>query len=283
MDAQASSTADDSEIPVQTRNLLSFVESRAQISDLENQLDRLHARMLVGRNAQREELRRDNDRQHRLTLPQRHPSQTGLRMDLRMDPRSRPEPSIAGDRSWASNATDGSNSVASIDGLDGSNSSVSQDAQTSQISTPERTSRIVDGSALHNQGEESTPTSNPLGERPPGRIWTLANSVQDIETELAHLSEGTARRSAELASLSQQLEQQTRQYTAYRSVVEESGSPGGTHNHSDILGRASEGLRQLRELRERREQREQRENPDLIQQVWGNVEDDDYISPVSAL
>lgn len=274
MDAQASTTAaDDSDMPTQSRNLLSFVESRAQITDLENQLDRLHARMLVGRNAQaaREEFRRENDRRYRL-VPQRH-ILTGSRSDSRIDPPSRLESSIAGDRSWASNATDGSNSVAS---LDDSNSSVSLEVQ---VSTPQRPPRPPTPNPRE-QSEENTPTSNPPAERTPGRIWSLANSVQDIETELAHLSEGAARRSAELASLSQQLEQQTRQYAAHRSIVDESGSPSGTRDHSDILGRASEGLRQLRELRERREQHERAEH---IQQVWGNVDDDDYVSPVSAL
>lgn len=277
MDAQASTTADDPEMPVQSRNLISFVESRAHITDLENQLDRLHARMLGGRNPQtvREDLRRENDRRHRLFPPQRHQFQTGTRTETRADPRSRHEVfSTSGDRSWASNATDGGSSIAS---LDGSNSGVSLEAQ---VSTPDRTSRVVSGSEPQAQGEGSTPASNSPADRPPGRIWSLANSVQDIETELAHLSEGAARRSAELASLSQQLEQQTRQYAAHRNAADESSSHGGARDHSDILGRASEGLRQLRELRERREQREHAEQ---IQQVWGNVDDEDYVSPVSAL
>lgn len=274
MDAQASTTTDDPEMPVQSRNLISFVESRAHITDLENQLDRLHARMLSSRNPQtvREELRRESDRRHRLFPPRGHQFQNGIRTDTRADPRSRHEASpVSGDRSWASNATDGGSSIAS---LDGSNSGVSLEVQ---ISTP---TRVVNGLEPQAQVEGSTPTSNPSVDRPPGRIWSLANSVQDIETELAHLSEGAARRSAELASLSQQLEQQTRQYAAHRNVADESSSPSGTRDHSDILGRASEGLRQLRELRERREQREHAEQ---IQQVWGNVDDEDYVSPVSAL
>lgn len=273
MDAQASTTTDDPEMPVQSRNLISFVESRAQITDLENQLDRLHARMLSGRNPQtvREELRRESDRRHRLFPPHRHQLQTGVRTDTRADPRSRHEVfSVGGDQSWTSGATDGGSSIAS---LDGSNSGVPLEVQISNY-------RVVNGSEPQAQVEGSTPTSNPSTDRPPGRIWSLANSVQDIETELAHLSEGAARRSAELASLSQQLEQQTRQYAAHRNVADESSSPGGTRDHSDILGRASEGLRQLRELRERREQREHAEQ---IQQVWGNVDDEDYVSPVSAL
>lgn len=276
MDAQASTTADDPEMPVQSRNLISFVESRAHITDLENQLDRLHARMLGGRNPQtvREELRRENDRRHRLFPPQRYQFQSGVRTDSRADPRSRHEVSISGDRSWASNATDGGSSIAS---QDANNSGVSLEVQ---VSTPDRTPRIANGSEPQAQVEGGAPTINPSTDRPPGRIWSLANSVQDIETELAHLSEGAARRSAELASLSQQLEQQTRQYAAHRNASDESSSPSGTRDHSDILGRASEGLRQLRELRERREQREHAEQ---IQQVWGNVDDEDYVSPVSAL
>lgn len=277
MDAQASTTADDPEMPVQSRSLISFVESRAHITDLENQLDRLHARMLGGRNPQtvREELRRENDRRHRLFPPQRYQFQTGVRTDSRADPRSRHEVfSIGGDRSWASNATDGGSSIAS---LDANNSAVSLEVQ---VPTPDRTPRVANGPEPQAQTEGGAPTSNPSTDRPPGRIWSLANSVQDIETELAHLSEGAARRSAELASLSQQLEQQTRQYAAHRNASDESSSPSGTRDHSDILGRASEGLRQLRELRERREQRE---NAEQIQQVWGNVDDEDYVSPVSAL
>lgn len=278
MDAQASTTsgttvADDIEIPPQSRGLLSFVESRAQITDIENQLDRLHARMMMGtRN-------RDLPRDYRASGVRQATPRSYARLQHQVVPHrpSRRETFSAldeADRTWSS--------VASVTSATTDNSLEVHVSRTPDL-VPSRA--VTDHSSQQSEADATTPsdaaappsedanstttTSSPTNQP----LWSLANSVQDIETELAHLSEGTARRSAELASLSQQLEHQTRQYAA----------DVGTRNH-DILDRANEGLRRLRELRERRERHELAADPqEQVRRVWGNVDDEDYMSPVSAL
>jgi hypothetical protein len=269
MDAQASTTsgtvADDIEIPPHSRGLLSFVESRAQITDIENQLDRLHARMMMGtRN-------RDMPRDYRASGVRQATPRSYTRLQHQAVPHrpSRRETFSAldeADRTWSS--------VASVTSATTDNSLEVHVSRTPDL-VPSRAvtgyssqSEVSPSEAAPSeapQSETSTTTSSPTNQP----LWSLANSVQDIETELAHLSEGTARRSAELASLSQQLEHQTRQYAADVG-----------NRDPDILGRANEGLRRLRELRERRELGDPQEQ---IRRVWGNVDDDDYVSPVSAL